>query len=98
VTPKVVVPLRDRHFRVEELIAEFARRYESPKTRRHYVDERTDLFAWTGRAHPAELSEGDLFAWCAGAGTRIANNTIRNRSTHGSLLETDPCLDHGKAG
>jgi integrase len=64
---------------LDELIAEFCRRYPNPKTALDYRSMLRRLFLLTGRGHPAELSEGDLIAFCAAGDP--ANNTVYQRCT-----------------
>jgi hypothetical protein len=74
-----VVPLRPPAGDLGELIDEFCRRYPNPKTAADYRGMLRRLFVWSGRNHPAELSEADLIAFCTAGDP--ANNTVYQRST-----------------
>ena len=37
------------------------------------------MFRWTGRRHPAYLTESDLLAWCTSG--KPANNTVYQRTS-----------------
>jgi hypothetical protein len=81
-TPSVVVPLGGPlsvAAPVADLIAGLAERYPNPKTRHQYVAELGDLFRVTGRRHPSELTDAEVFRWCTGLGRQVGNNTVRNR-------------------
>jgi integrase len=73
-----VVPIGGRRS-AADLISEFSDRYSNAKTRHQYLAELTALFDSTGRTHPADLREAEVLSWCGGAGSQVANNTIRNR-------------------
>ncbi len=81
---------------VADLVAAFAERYPNPKTRHQYVAELGSLFRVTGRRHPTELTDAEVFRWCAGLDRPVANNTVRNRLSRVTTF-LRWCVRQGKA-
>lgn len=48
----------------EAFVAEFARRYSNPSTRRYYERDRTALFDYADVDIPQALTESMVLAWC----------------------------------
>jgi integrase len=72
--------VRDDQPSATDLISEFTSRYSNVRTQAGYAGHLHRLFADTGAVAPSDLTQSDLFRWCAGEG-RLANNSVRGRTT-----------------
>ena len=74
-----VLPLSPAVSDLLGIIDEFCGRYANAKTSYDYRRTLARLFRYTGRRHPAELTERDLLDWCTSENP--ANNTVYQRAT-----------------
>jgi hypothetical protein len=49
----------------------------------------TDLFRWTGKRHPSQLTEADLLGWCTCRNP--ANNTVYQRTSKARTTRLSTC-------
>lgn len=73
-----VIPLGKDNASLQVILESFLTQYTNPITYNQLGQRLNSLFRTTGKRHPADVTEADLFTWCTGDG-KLANNTVRQR-------------------
>ncbi|MGD0286662.1 MAG: tyrosine-type recombinase/integrase [Acidimicrobiales bacterium] len=87
-----IVFLQPDRTQLTAIVDEFVNRYTAPKTRVDLTNTLHQLFRYTGRKHPCELTENDLLDWARH--NNPANNTVYSRQSRARTF-TKWCLRKG---